>query len=236
MFTAILIQPIYNIFVLILGIVPNGDVGIAIILLTLIVRALFYPVFASSIRTQMALQAIQPELDELKEKYKGNNQEMVTRQAELFRKHRINLPSMFASLILQIVIFLSLSYVFFRLGLPHIRTDLLYPFVHAPQMVRENFIGLLNLTATHNAAIAILVAFTQYIVMRLSLQRASANVAKMNESQLAAHKVQQRMMQYMFPLAMAAAAYFPAAAVGLYLLVSNLISLGQEWLIRRKPL
>lgn len=236
MFTTILIQPVYNLFIFILGLVPGGDVGVAIIVLTLIVRAVFYPIFTSSIRTQMALQAVQPELDALKEKYKDNAAELVKRQGELFRQHKIRLPAMFGSLILQLAIFLTLSYVFFRLGLPHIRADLLYPFVHAPAVVGENFLGIFNLTTPHHAILALLVAATQYAVMRLTLQRTSANTSRMSREQLAAHQMQQKMMQYAFPIAMAAAAYFPAGAVGLYLLVMNLISLGQEWLIRRKPL
>lgn len=236
MLTTLFVQPVYNAFVFILGLVPGGDVGLAIIILTLIVRIIFYPVFTSSIRTQMALQVVQPELEEIKVKYKTNTPELVRRQSELFRKHKIKLPSLFGSIILQLVIFFTLSYVFFSLGLPAIRTDLLYAFVHAPDVIRENFLGILNLTETRNVILAILVAATQYFVMRLSLQRIKPNTATMSPAQLTAHKLQQQMMLYMFPAAMAAAAYFPAGAIGLYLLVMNIISLGQEWIIRRKPL
>jgi YidC/Oxa1 family membrane protein insertase len=236
MFTTFLIEPIYNAFILILGLVPGGDVGVAIIALTLIVRVIFYPVFTSSIRTQMALQAVQPEIDALKVKYKDNTQEMVRRQSELFKAHKIKLPSMFGSILLQLVIFFTLSYVFFKLGLPAIRTELLYSFVHTPAVVNEHFLGFFNLTHTHNVLLAIVVAASQYFVMRLSLQRIKPNTAAMSQTALAAHKLQQNMMLYMFPAAMAAAAYFPAGAVGLYLLIMNVISLGQEWMIRRKPL
>jgi len=236
MFTTILVQPIYNVFIFILGFMPGGDVGLAIIFLTVIVRAIFYPVFTSQIRTQMALQVVQPELDELKEKYKDNPQELVRRQGELFKKHRIRLSSMLGSAILQIIIFLALSSIFYRLKLPAIRTDLLYSFVHAPAIVSPSFFGLLNLATTHHYVLAALVAVSQYVVMRLSLQRTTSNTSKMSDAQLAAHQMQRQMMIYMFPAAMAAASYFPAGAVGLYLLTSNLISLGQEWLIRRKPL
>lgn len=237
MFTTIFIQPIYNVFVFILGLVPGGDVGLAIVILTLIVRVIFYPIFTSQIRTQMALQVVQPELDLIREKYKDKPQELVRRQGELFRKHHIRLSSMFGSLIVQLAIFLSLSSIFYRLKLPAIRTDLLYSFVHAPAAVSPSFFGLLDLSTAHHIVLAALVALSQYFVMRLTLRRTGpANTAKMTEAQLAAHKMQRQMMLYMFPVIMAIAAYFPAGAVGLYLLAMNLISLGQEWLIRRKPL
>jgi YidC/Oxa1 family membrane protein insertase len=236
MFTTLLVQPIYNFFIFILGLVPGGDIGVAIIILTLIVRGIFYPVFTSSIRTQMALQVIQPELDAIKEKYKDNTQELVRRQTELFRAHKIKLPSMFGSVILQLVIFVTLSYVFFHLGLSSIHADLLYSYVHPPELINERFLGLLDLTRIHNIVLAVLVAITQYFVMRLSLQRMKTDTSRMTDAQQTAHHMQRTMMQYLFPIAMAAAAYFPAGAVGLYLLVMNVISLGQEWLIRRKPL
>jgi membrane protein insertase Oxa1/YidC/SpoIIIJ len=54
---------------------PGGDVGLAIITLTILVRAVFYPAFAASIRTQMGMQAAQAELDEINKKYKDNAEE-----------------------------------------------------------------------------------------------------------------------------------------------------------------
>ncbi len=54
MFGTILINPLYNAFIFLVGVMPGGDVGLAIIAMTLIVRAVFYPAFSASIRTQMA--------------------------------------------------------------------------------------------------------------------------------------------------------------------------------------
>ncbi|HEV8677443.1 MAG TPA: YidC/Oxa1 family membrane protein insertase, partial [Candidatus Paceibacterota bacterium] len=68
MFQTLLTQPLYNGFIYLVGIMPGGDVGFAIIALTFIIRFLFYPVFASQIRTTMGMQAMQGELEEIKEK------------------------------------------------------------------------------------------------------------------------------------------------------------------------
>lgn len=236
MFTTLLIQPIYNLFIFILGLVPGGDVGIAIIILTVLIRVLFYPLFTSQIRSQMALQALQPELDELKEKHKGNTAELARLQAELFRKHNVRPFALIGSAIVQIVIFLALSSIFYKLKLPEIRTDLLYSFISSPPAISPEFLGFFNLTSARHLVLALLVAATQYAVMHLSLARMTPNTARMSEAARAAHTMQRTMMLYLFPAAMAAAAYFPAGAIGLYLLIMNLISLGQELLIRRKPL
>ena len=68
MFETFFIQPIYNGFIFLIGVMPQGDVGLAIIALTIVVRAVFYPAFTASIRTQGGMQAIQGPLDEKKKK------------------------------------------------------------------------------------------------------------------------------------------------------------------------
>ena len=70
MFETILIAPLYNAFIFLIGIMPGGSVGLAIIAMTIVVRAVFYPAFSASIRTQMAMAAIQGDLDEINKKYK----------------------------------------------------------------------------------------------------------------------------------------------------------------------
>lgn len=237
MFISIFVQPIYNCFIFILGLVPGGDVGIAIVILTILVRAVFYPLFTSSIRTQMAMQAVQPELAELTERYKDDRMELARRQSELFKRHRIHPFTSLGVAIIQIVIFISLSYSFFNLGLPEIRIDLLYPFVHAPALVNEQFLGILDLTKPHNIFLTIIVLVLQYLVSRLTLARTIVpSITPAAKERIAMQQMQQKMMLYMLPLFIAVATYFTASAIGLYFAVGNIVSLAQEWLIRRKPL
>jgi len=235
MFQTFLVQPIYNAFIFILGVVPTGDVGIAIIILTLVVRAIFYPTFASSIRTQMAMQVVQPEIAQINEKYKDDTMERSRRTAELFKLHRIRPFSLILSAIVQVVFFIALSYAFFNFGLPNIRVDLLYAFVHAPGVVSQHFLGFLDLTTTHHLVLTALIVALQYLVIKLSLSRTQGG-AHLTQAQRAAQDMQRRMMLYLFPAMMAFIAYSFPGAVGLYLAVSSAVSLAQEWLIRRRPL
>ncbi len=236
MFQTFLVQPIYNAFIFILGVVPHGDVGLAIIILTLVVRAIFYPTFASSIRTQMAMQAVQPELALINEKYKDDTMERSRRTAELFHLHRIRPFSLIVSAVVQVVFFIALSYAFFRFGLPNIRTDLLYSFVSTPAAVNQHFLGFLDLTTSHHLFLTILIVGLQYAVIKLSLSRTKQGGVSLSPAQRAAQEMQQKMMLYLFPGMMAFIAYSFPGAVGLYLAVSNAVSLAQEGLIRRKPL
>ncbi len=232
MFEEFLIKPLYNGFVYLIGVVPGGDVGLAIIALTLIIRAIFYPAFAASIRTQMAMQAAQPELDEINRRFKDNIEERTKRTMALFKEKRIRPLAGLLALIIQIPIFIALYLVFFREGLPNIDMSLLYSFVAAPQIVQTNFLGLLDLLMPYNIVLAVVVGGTQYLVTKLSLARTPKKAP--TPEQEAAHRIQRTLMLYMLPGLMTALSYAFPAGVGLYFATGNAVSIGQEWFLRRQ--
>jgi YidC/Oxa1 family membrane protein insertase len=232
MFETLLIKPLYNAFIFLIGVMPAGDVGFAIIVMTLIVRAVFYPAFTASIRTQMGMQEAQAEIDEINKKYKDNPDEKAKQTMELFKEKKIRPLAGFVALIVQIPIFIALYYSFFREGLPHIATNLLYPFVSAPTVVNLQFLGFLNLLAPHDVVLALIVGGLQYLVVRVSLLRTKP-AAGVAPEKAQAQAMQQNLMLYFMPTLYVVIAYSLPAAAGLYFAVGNLISLGQELLIRR---
>ncbi|HVU79759.1 MAG TPA: YidC/Oxa1 family membrane protein insertase, partial [Candidatus Paceibacterota bacterium] len=102
MFETILIQPLYNLFVFLIGIVPGGDVGLAIILLTLLIRAVFYPAFAASIRTQMGMQAAQGEIDEINRKHKDDSEARARATLALYKERGIHPFASVLALLVQL--------------------------------------------------------------------------------------------------------------------------------------
>src|ERR1051326_1199083 len=108
MFQTILIQPIYNLFIFLVGVMPHADAGLAIIALTLLMRAVLYPVFTSSIRTQMGMQAMQGELDVVTERYKNDKDALARERMTLLKKYKVNPLSGFASLVVQLVLLIAL--------------------------------------------------------------------------------------------------------------------------------
>lgn len=232
MFEELLIKPLYNGFVFLIGVVPGGDVGLAIIALTLIVRALFYPAFAASIRTQLAMAAIQPEIDDINLTYKDNAEERARRTMALFKEKKVRPLAGLLALCVQIPIFIALYLVFFREGLPAIDTNLLYPFVSVPGVVQTHFLGFVDLLAIHNIVLAVIVGGTQYLVTHLSLARTPTR-AKTPEAEIA-HKLQRSLMLYMLPGLMLVMSFFFPAGVGLYFATGNLVSLAQEFYIKKR--
>lgn len=232
MFETLVTQPIYNAFVALIGIMPYGDVGLAIIVLTLLLRAVFYPAFAASIRTQLGMQAIQGDIDAINKDHKDDPQERARRTMLLFKENRIKPFSSFLALFIQIPIFFALYYAFFREGLPNIATHLLYSFVSVPHEITMNFLGFVDLTHTHNIILTALVAGLQYGVMWFSVARVKKAGGAGSAERDAALKTQQQLMLYFFPTLMGVLTFSFPAAVGVYFATTNTVSLGQEWLIR----
>ena len=65
-FTTIFYQPILNLLVFLYNVIPFNDFGSAIIILTIIIKVVFWPLGAKAIRSQKALQDLQPKIDEIK--------------------------------------------------------------------------------------------------------------------------------------------------------------------------
>lgn len=231
MFTTILVQPIYNLFVSLLGVMPGGDMALAIIALTVLMRLVLYPVFTASIRTQMGMQAIAADIDELKRKHKDDKEMLAREQMALFKKHKVNPLAGIGALVIQLAVIIALYFALFREGFPEINHALLYSFVHAPGVVTTTFLGL-DLLTPHHILLAILTAATQFWAIWLTLARAPAPQGK--DDKALAVRMQQRMMLYVMPLVLALTSYFFAGAVGVYFVANNLFSVAQEWLVRRK--
>jgi YidC/Oxa1 family membrane protein insertase len=87
---------------------PGQNYGVAIILLTVLVKAAFYPLTQKSMSSMKQMQALQPQLTALKAKYKSDPQRFQREQMELFRKHRVNPMGGCLPMVVQIPIFYAL--------------------------------------------------------------------------------------------------------------------------------
>jgi YidC/Oxa1 family membrane protein insertase len=231
MFQTILVQPIYNAFIALVGFMPHGDAGLAIIAMTLLMRIILYPVFMSSIRTQMGMTAMQAELERNRSKYEHDKEAFGKYQLELARKYKVNPIAMLVTIVVQFGLIIALYYALFREGFPAVNQALLYSFVHVPAAVSTNFFGLMDLLTPNHLILAALVGATQYLAIRLTLKRTPPTGVG---DKAATQRAQQQMMKFFMPALMLVFSYFFAGAVGLYFLVGNLVSLAQELIVRRQ--
>jgi YidC/Oxa1 family membrane protein insertase len=87
---------------------PGQNYGVAIILLTVLVKVVFYPLSLKSMRSMKAMQALQPQLNALRSKFRSDPQRFQREQMELFRKHGVNPMGGCLPMVVQIPIFYAL--------------------------------------------------------------------------------------------------------------------------------
>lgn len=85
-----------------------NNYGLAIILLTLVVRAVFYPLSLKSYKSMKAMQKLQPQIAALKEKYKDDAQKFGQEQMALFRQHKVNPAGGCLPILVQLPVFIAL--------------------------------------------------------------------------------------------------------------------------------
>jgi YidC/Oxa1 family membrane protein insertase len=167
-FYLIFYQPLYNGFVFLINISPFHDIGIAVILLTLVVRLILFPLSHRSIITQRKIKEIEPEVKKIKEKFKNNRQEQAKETMALYKAHGISLFSGFLMLLIQLPILFAL-FKLFSGGLSFSSGDL-YSFVKLPSDIRMNFLGLFDISKS-SLFWAIMTGITQFLQMRFSLPK-----------------------------------------------------------------
>lgn len=110
-FDVLIVQPIFNLLVLIYSVVPGADFGISIVIFTIIIRFLLYPLTRSMLHQTRVMRKLQPELTRIKKQAKGNRQLAAMRQMELYKKHSINPFRPIGILLIQLPIFIALYHV-----------------------------------------------------------------------------------------------------------------------------
>jgi len=225
----------YNILIFILDILPNHNVAIAVILLTILIKIILLPLSHKMFRTQIIQKKIQPLISKIQEEYKDNRQMLGIKMLEVYKEHKLNPFSSILLMIIQIPIVFALYFVFANGGLPNINTDDLYSFVSHVNNINHFLYGV-DFTKA-NIVIGFLAALFQYIQIRLSLQNMQVDKTK-PISELKPEEMMQRqmsfMMKYFIPIVIFIASLKVSAAVALYWIISSLFMIVQELYFRNK--
>lgn len=159
MFTTIIVQPIFNLLVFITAIVPGHNFGLAIILFTILVRLLMWPLVRKQLHHAKAMRQLQPELKRIKKAAAGDRQKESQLMMELYKERAINPFSSIGILIVQIPILIGLYASIRRIiNDPHTMATFSYPFLHHLSWIQQistdihkfdsSLFGLVNLTKT----------------------------------------------------------------------------------------
>lgn len=108
MFNTLIVQPIFNVLVIIYALLPGHNFGLAIILFTVLIRMLMWPLVKKQLHHAKAMRALQPELKRIKKEANGDRARESALTMELYKERQVNPFSSIGLLIVQIPIFLGL--------------------------------------------------------------------------------------------------------------------------------
>jgi YidC/Oxa1 family membrane protein insertase len=247
LFNTFLYQPLMNALIVIYQLVPGQDFGIAVILLTIIIRFLLYPVSAKGVRAQKAINEIQPRIKEIQEKHKKDKEKQVKEILEVYKEAKVSPFSAFLPLLIQLPVLIALYRVLWGVQTTE-AMKALYSFVPAPQEISSMFLGSIDLARAGivqeingasvflfgNLIIIIGAVVAQFVQMKMiSAKNKKVPSGKKQGTQEMAERMQKQML-YFFPFFTFFILLKMPLAIGLYWLVSTLFSIVQQHIILKK--
>lgn len=197
LFDTIVVQPIFNLLILIYSGIPGADFGIALIILTIIIRFLMWPLVRKQLHQVKAMRKVQPELKKIKKQTKGNRQQESMMTLELYKKHGINPFRTIGILLVQLPIFIALYRVIqiFTLSRDEVarytydfleNIPVIHEIIKNPDSFNQNLFGFIDLTQHAVSAtkpieaialflLALTAAATQYILSKQTMPQEASN-------------------------------------------------------------
>jgi len=230
--TTIFYQPILNALIWIYDVVPGRDFGVAIIVLTIIVRGILWPFQQTALKSQRAMQEIQPKLKALQDQYKDDKAALNKAMVELYAREKVSPFSSCLPLLVQLPFLIGL-YQALRDGLKSVNVELLYNFVANPGTINPVAFGFLDL-AKNSIPLAVLAGVAQFFqtkMLPMNKPPAGAGPGSKDEQRMA---MVNRQMTYIMP---AFTVFIGASLPGgltLYWFFTTLVAVLQQWLFMRK--
>lgn len=233
-FKIILTQPLTNLLFVILAFIPGHDFGIAVILITAIIRFALWPVFSKQLHSQKKMQQLQPEIAKIREQAKGDKTKESQMLMQLYKEKEVSPFSSCLPLIIQFPFLIALFVVFNQTGegfdkvsqmlyepvrnLPYIKSLILDPSAYKP--VLFGFISM----SKPSIALAIIAGVLQFAQTKMITPKPDSKdkQAKAMNS-----------MTLLFPIVTIAIAWKLPAALPLYWTVTTLIAILQQWIIMK---
>lgn len=223
LFNEIFYRPLLNSLIFLYNITGH-DLGISIIILTILLYFILWPLTNKSIKNQKVLTRIQPQIEEIKKKFKNNKEAQARALMGLYSENKINPLAGFLPLFIQIPIIIALWRVF--LNSLNLNLNSLYSFIPAPTGVQPIFLGLVDLSH-RSVVLAILAGVLQYFQTKMIIPRSAKSAGASDFGQ-----IMSKQMLYFGPILSMVIFWSLPAALPLYWIVVTLLTLLQQYLNR----
>lgn len=221
-------RPVFNALIAIYNALPHKDLGVAIIILTLLIRVLLWPIAQRALKSQKALQDLQPKIEDLKKEYGDRKEDLAKAMMELYSKEKVSPMSSCLPLLIQLPVFIGLNAALSH-GIKSNGFDALYPFVHNPGTINPTFLGIMSLSAS-SLLLAVIAGVMQFMQARMMITRRppAGTPGSADEQALAVMNAQ---MLYVMPVLTVYICMRFTGGLALYWTVSNGISIIQQWFV-----
>jgi YidC/Oxa1 family membrane protein insertase len=223
MFTKFIYQPLLNLTVLVYGMIGFQDLGVTIVLMTILVRTVMLPLSLKAARSQRALAEIAPEMERVKAQHPGDTTAQSAAVMRLYREHGVNPMAGCLPLVIQLPLLIGLYKVFVGIFQPDV-LNLLYASVPHPSTMNHITLGVLDVSAPARL-LALVAGGLQFLQARLSL------ASQPQTTQTAAMGKQ---MAYFLPLMIVVIGWNLPAGLTLYWIVTTLFSIGEQLYLKRR--
>jgi len=229
-FKTLLYQPLLNLLVFFYNIIPGHDLGVAIIILTVLIKALLLPLSRKGVKAQKSLQNIQPALEAIKKKYAGDKEKQTKAIMNFYKENKVNPFSSCLPLLIQLPILIAV-YRVFRVGLTESVLPV-YSFISNPGILNVLSFGFLDLSYP-NIFLAFITAVCQYIQTKiLAVHKPAKELVKKDEAKdenMAS--MMNKQMKFMMPIMTLFIGMTLPSGLMLYWLISILIGILEHKLI-----
>lgn len=224
-FHTALYLPLLNILVFLYNTIPGHDIGIAIIILTVLIRVVVWPLARQSIVAQKQMSSLQPKLAALKEKFKNDKQGLATATMQMYKDEKINPLSSCVPLLIQLPLLIVFYWVL-RDVLHSKGLNELYPFVANPGSIKVIAFGFLDLLKP-NYLLAILAGLSQFWQAKmLPMARPAVRTEGSKDEDMTA--MMNKQMMYMMPVMTVVIGLSLPGGLSLYWLIATLMTVAQQ--------
>jgi YidC/Oxa1 family membrane protein insertase len=227
----------------------NWDWILAIAFLVVTVRIILFPIFVKQIKSQRAMQTLQPKVKELQEKHKGDRETLQKEMMELYRTEKANPLMGCLPMFLQIPVFLGLFHVLRRLS-PDNGGTTRYGWTHSEFLdaikarlfdapIAAKFSSSpeqLSALSANGTVVKVVAGVLVLIMMATTYLTSRQMILKTGWSEDPQQKMVQRLMLYGIPASLLVSGFAFPIGVIIYWVTNNLFSLGQQqWVLRKYP-
>ena len=224
LFNSIFYQPLFNGLIFLYNTIAFESFGVAVILLTLVIRFALYPLNKKAIESQKALNVLQPKIKEIQAKFKNDRVKQSEELMKIYQEHKINPASGCLPILIQLPVLIALFRVF-SIGSDLGQLDHLYDFVQKPETINFMFLGIIDLSR-RSIVLSVLAGFLQFIQSKMILPKKNNPQGASGKMDFAS--IMNHQMVYFMPIFTIFIALNLPAALPLYWLVMTLFGIIQQ--------